>query len=114
MASSSHRIPPAASLQSTSLGVLCQTLCEAIAARKVVAFTYKGRRRTAQPHILGVDHEGEVILSAWQLSGGSGVAFRTYRLSALSDLAPTAERFARPRPEYNPRHAIFAKIACQL
>jgi len=106
----SYRHPSAADKTSD----LRRTLCDAIEHRAIVAFVYRGQVRTAEPHILGVDHAGEAILSAWQLSGGSGVAFRTYRLEAMSDVRATQATFAGPRAAYNPRHNIFAQVVCQL
>ena len=63
-----------------------QILCRAIRTLRVVRFTYEGAVRTAEPHIVGCDHQGRRLLSAWQLSGGSGEAFRSYGLDKLSQL----------------------------
>jgi hypothetical protein len=114
MQTSSHLGPSSASPKPARPIDPRQTLCAAIAERRIVAFIYKGRLRTAEPHILGADHQGEAILSAWQLSGGSGEAFRTYRLQAMSKVRLTGAQFAGPRPAYNPRHTIFAEIDCRL
>ena len=93
---------------------MTQTLCAAVRGRQVVEFTYQGRSRTAEPHIVGYDHEGEALLSAWQLTGGSGRGFRSFRLSELTGIRSTPATFAAPRPGYNPRDPKFARVACQL
>lgn len=56
-----------------------QFILQAIEKRRVVAFIYKGERRTAEPYILGYDAKGQFVLSAVQRSGGSGAGFRHRR-----------------------------------
>ena len=51
---------------------LINTIYEAIGDRRVLAFTYKGKDRTAEPYIVGYDEKSKLVLSAVQLSGGSG------------------------------------------
>lgn len=89
-------------------------ICEAIKARRVVTFLYAGKARTVEPHLLGYDKDGDLTLSAWQRSGGSGVGFRDFQVAKLSGLATTAESFERARPGYNPADRTMPRVVCRL
>ena len=94
--------------------MLQQTICDAIAGLQVISFTYNNRIRTAEPHLLGYDHDGDLTLSVWQLSGGSGKGFRDFHVAKLTGLATTGAKFAGPRPGYNPNDKTIARIVCRL
>jgi len=89
-------------------------LCDAIRRKHVVQFSYKGTTRTAEPHAVGYDGSGDLTLSAWQLSGGSGTGWRDFHVSKLSALSTTARTFARARPGYNPNDRTLVRILCRL
>lgn len=89
-------------------------ICTAIANRSVIEFQYKGQSRTVEPHLLGVDSDGDVTLSAWQLSGGSGQGFRDFHVSKLSGPSTTGATFSGPRPGYNPNDSTLVRIICRL
>ncbi len=95
-------------------GDVSKIICGAIRSRHLLSFTYKDSTRTVAPYILGLDEKGVVTLSAVQLSGGSGVGFRTYVVDAVSSLAVTDHRFFRTHPDYNPRDRLFTRILCQV
>jgi hypothetical protein len=82
----------------------------AINKRRILAFTYKGEERTAEPYILGYDDKGALVLSAVQLTGGSGAGFRTFHLDGLSGLHLAERKFHRNHPDYNPRDPYFARV----
>ncbi len=85
-----------------------------MANRRVISFTYDGRARTVEPHLLGYDDDGDLTLSAWQLSGGSGRGWRDFHVARLSGLSTTGSIFAGARPEYNPRDKTIVRIVCRL
>ena len=88
-------------------------ICAAIKARRVLRFRYKGSFRKVEPHALGYD--GDMLtLSAWQLSGGSGVEFRDFNVAKLTELATTGETFARARSGYNPNDRTLSRVLCRL
>jgi len=91
-----------------------QTICEAIRNRRIITFTYERRQREVEPHLLGYDHDGDLTLSCWQLSGGSGVDWRDFRVSNLTGLATTQRTFAGPRPGYNPNDNTIQRVVCRL
>lgn len=93
--------------------MLTDVICRAIRARKSIVLVYKGAKRTADPHILGFDDAGRMLLSAVQTSGGSGAGFRTYHVGSLSHVAETEHRFS-PSKDYNPSDPLFERIICQV
>ena len=90
------------------------TIYEAIGDRRVLTFVYKGQERIAEPYIVGYDEKHKLVLSAVQLSGGSGVGFRSFDVDALSEVAKTERRFNGTHPDYNPRDPYFAHILRQV
>jgi hypothetical protein len=90
------------------------TIFEAIGDRRVLAFTYNGTARTAEPYIVGYDAKSKLVLSAVQLSGGSGVGFRSFDVDALSEVAKTERRFSGTHRDYNPHDPYFAHILKQV
>jgi hypothetical protein len=87
---------------------------EAIGDRRVIAFSYKGKERTAEPYIVGYDDRNKLVLSAVQLTGGSGVGFRSFDVTEMSDVTKTGRRFSGTHPDYNPRDPYFAHILKQV
>jgi hypothetical protein len=90
------------------------TILEAIGDRRVLGFVYKGKERTAEPYIVGYDDKSKLVLSAVQLSGGSGVGFRSFDVNELSSVAKTDGRFHGTHPDYNPHDPYFAHILKQV
>ena len=91
-----------------------QTICDAIRERRVLTFRYDGATRRVEPHLLGYDSDGDLTLSCWQLSGGSGTGFRDFHVAKLSGLDITEERFEGPRRGYNPNDKTLTRIVCRL
>lgn len=89
-------------------------LVSAIRDRRILRFTYSGRPRTVEPHLLGYDSDGDLTLSAWQLSGGSGQGWRDFHVSKMSFLAIVEGGSEAPRPGYNPRDETVDRIVCRL
>lgn len=89
-------------------------ICRAIASQSIIEFDYKNSRRRAEPHLVGVDSDGDVTLSAWQLTGGSGQGFRDFHVYKLSGLSITGATFPGPRPGYNPNDSTLVRIICRL
>lgn len=44
-------------------------ICEAIREKRVLSFRYKLLERRVEPHTLGYDKGGALILCGWQTSG---------------------------------------------
>ena len=54
------------------------------------------------------------MLSAVQLSGGSGAGFRSFDVDELSSVTKTEHRFHGTHPDYNPHDPYFAHILKQV
>ncbi len=89
-------------------------ICAAIAQQKRISFLYKGTRREVEPHILGYDGDGDLTLSAWQISGGSGLGWRDFHVSKLSGLAVGILSFDVTRPGYNRNDKTLDRIVCRV
>lgn len=90
------------------------SICAAIRDRQVVQFSYKGAVRRVEPHTLGIDSKGHTTLCGWQLSGGSGQAFRDFHLDIAASLVVLDETFEGPRPGYSRDDKTLQQIICQL
>lgn len=89
-------------------------ICEAISKRYILVFYYNGSRRIVEPHLLGYDSDGDLTLSSWQLTGGSGEGWRDFHVDKLSGLATTGATFSGSRPGYNPNDSTLERIVCRL
>jgi hypothetical protein len=85
-----------------------------IESRRVVQFVSSGRLRTAEPYLLGYNHVGHLELSAFQLSGGSGVDWRGFLAHELSGVAATQATFDGQRAGYNPHDPSMQLIVCHV
>ena len=94
------------------------TICEAISAKRLIRFWYPGSRpsyRTVEPHLLGVDEAGDdVTLSAFQVEGGSGNAWRDFHVSKITQLTVLEQTFSAPRQGYNARDTTMSRIICRI
>lgn len=91
-----------------------QVICGAIQDQRVLSFLYDGSHRLVEPHLLGVDSDGDVTLSAWQISGGSGQGWRDFHVAKLTSLSITEQSFAGPRDGYNPNDETIDQVICRL
>jgi len=89
-------------------------ICEAIENKNIITFVYLGSQRVVEPHLLGINKSDHLILSAWQLSGGSEQGWRPFRLDRLSGLVITEDDFPGPRSEYNSDDSTMVSIRCRL
>jgi predicted DNA-binding transcriptional regulator YafY len=89
-------------------------MCKAISDHSVLSFVYKGSSRTVEPHALGYNQKNTLVLSAWQLSGGSGQGFRDFIMAEITAVSISPQTFPKPRPGYNPQDSTMKKILCRL
>jgi hypothetical protein len=94
--------------------MISDTICNAINDRLVISFQYKGVVRFVEPHAVGSDRNGKLMLSAWQLSGGSGAGWRDYDLLLITGITVTEDKFPSVRPGYNPNDSTLSRIVCRL
>jgi hypothetical protein len=95
-----------------------QAICNAIAARRLLAFSYEGLERIVEPHRCGHNTAGHDALLAWLVRGysesGAGPGWRTYLLTGMGDIRALEETFASVRPGYNPNDGSLQSVYCQL
>lgn len=89
-------------------------ICDYIKNKSVISFAYKGTTRVVEPHLLGYDSDGDLTLSAWQLSGGSSQGFRDFHVSNISYVTTTGKNFERARQGYNANDQTISRIVCRL
>lgn len=89
-------------------------LCKAIEERRLISFGYKGAVRLVEPHVFGMQPSGIDAMVGWQRSGGSGEAFRFFRLDEVTDLMVLDERFSDPRFGYSRGDRRFARVYAEL
>jgi predicted nucleotidyltransferase len=90
-------------------GSLEQRLHDAIDARVLVEFYYKGDLRISEPHVLGVK-DGRLHVLTYQVGGRSSSSplpgWRRFFVDELSQLQVTSQTFV-PKPFTSRRHSAF-------
>src|SRR2546428_7641726 len=83
-------------------------LSQAILLRQMVELDYEGNGlRKVEPHVLYGSTEGQLVLSAYQITGysahGQPIGWKMFAVKRLTRVRVIDETF-RPRDEYNPGH----------
>jgi hypothetical protein len=93
-------------------------LTDAILTRHLVRLNYDGYGRVVEPHAYGLTKDGQHILLAWQISGGSvhnePVGWKMLRLDETRGLQVLGETFPGPRPDYKRGNRAMWQIYSQL
>jgi hypothetical protein len=93
-------------------------ICDAIAAKRLLAFRYEGHERVVEPHLCGHNTAGHDALLAWFVRGysesGAGPGWRTYLLSLMRSIRQLEETFERAREGYNPTDGSMPLVYCQV
>ena len=93
-------------------------ICQAIAERRLLMFSYGGAVRVVEPHLCGRTTAGHPALSAWMRPGWSRAdpegGWRMFRLDALESVQALPDRFDGPREGFNPDDPHFTEIFCRL
>jgi predicted DNA-binding transcriptional regulator YafY len=94
-----------------------QAICSAIAAHRLLAFSYEGFERIVEPHRCGHNTAGRDALLAWLVRGysesGAETGWRTYLLTEMRDIRVLEETFASARPGY-PTDGSMLLAYCEL
>ena len=89
----------------------------ALRERRLLTFRYHEHPRRAEPHALGRLKDGDVVLLAWQVAGGSRSepppGWRTFQLTDITGLELLAETFT-PRPDYRPEKTKLRVILAEV
>lgn len=103
--------------------VLCRVsvlalLCEAIATRKVLAFTYEGHARVVAPYCHGFTRRGDEVLRAVQLRGASRsghfASGKLWTVSKMRLVRTLDEEFVADDPDYEPNDSAMARVHCRV
>lgn len=90
------------------------TIISAISELRLLEFRYKGSSRIVEPHLFGLSTKGSKCLSAFQLTGGSGISFRQFHIDEMSAVTALDEKFEGPRPDFNPADRSFLSVIASL
>lgn len=93
-------------------------IAEAISKRRLLAFSYHGRSRIAEPHTFGLDRWGRMLLSAYQIECENAAhaphGWRFFFVDQLVDVRLDGRAFVGSRPDYVRADGAFKSITAQL
>ena len=95
------------------------TICDAIAKKRLIQFTYKDRMRVVEPFMVAQNDAEHYALSAWFVRGASEShsppGWREYLLSDITDVIILDESFSGQRPGYKPSGGeVFHHVVCRI
>ena len=92
--------------------------CGALNEGKRLAITYDGLTRVVEVHAVGTTEDGNPIMRAWQVRGGSRSgspsSWRLFRLDRTWQYAVLDEKSEAPRVGYKRGDVAIARIRCQI
>lgn len=92
--------------------------CEALAAKNRLEIRYDGFIRVVEVHAVGTTSEGNPVMRAWQVRGGSKSGNTTgWKLLSLEktwSYCILDEESCTPRPKYKRGDKAIAHIRCQV
>jgi hypothetical protein len=93
-------------------------ITEAINRKVLLQFSYNGRVRTVEPYCYGLSTAGSDVLRAIEVGGSSrsGPAGfgKLWKVSEMSEVRVSEERFAPDDPNYNPDDKAMTKVYCRI
>jgi len=89
-------------------------LQRAIRNNEVVAFTYQNIPRIVEPYTLGLNADGQITLTAWQVSGGKQVGWHDFLIDKIRGASPTGLYFRDSRAGYNPAAPTMKHVLAQF
>jgi hypothetical protein len=95
-----------------------QIIYDAIKHMKILGFNYHGFSRVVEPHAYGVNKNGNHVLRAYQIKGGSVsgdvIDWKLFNVSEISQLTPTQHLFLSTRAGYERDDKGMIQIFSQL
>ncbi|HTB78636.1 MAG TPA: hypothetical protein VK762_35585 [Polyangiaceae bacterium] len=93
-------------------------LCEAIATKKLLAFTYDGHPRVVAPYLHGWTRAGDESLRAVQVRGSSRsgrfAGGKLWTVSKMRLVRTLEEGFVPDDPDYEPNDSAMVRIHCRV
>lgn len=97
---------------------MIESACQALKYGYRLELIYHGHSRVVEVHAVGYTAEGNAILRAWQVRGGSVHGERTgwklFRLDEAGALRVSTEKSRAPRTGYTPDDPAMEKILCRV
>ncbi len=91
-----------------------QVIEQAIENRHLLEFYYKDEIRVIEPYTLGINNKGNVVLSGYQVSGGSSsssdLGWRLFTIEQIERITTLEETFSIMRTGYNPNDSRMSYI----
>jgi hypothetical protein len=95
-----------------------ELLCQAIATKTLLAFTYDGRPRVVAPYCHGFTRGGDEVLRAVQLRGSSRsghfASGKLWSVSKMRLVRTLEEHFVADDPDYEPNDNAMARVHCRV
>lgn len=73
-------------------------LVEAIEAKRVISFTYKGKKRKAEVYVLGVSAVGNLVCRCYEIPTGG---FKLFLVDQMKNVKLEDRKWYIPRSGYN-------------
>ena len=93
-------------------------LCDAMATRKLLAFTYDGHARVVAPYCPGFTRAGHEVLRAVQVRGSSRSGLfgsgKLWTISKMRLVRTLNEDFVADDPSYEPNDSAMARVHCRV
>jgi hypothetical protein len=93
---------------------LALDICEAIAARCLIAFDYGGTRRLVQPYCHGFTRAGAETLRAIEANVSGRRFGKLWTVAKMQNLRLVADPFSPDDPDYNPDDTALPEIHCRV
>ena len=95
-----------------------QLICDAIAKRSVIEFSYGGGRRVVEPHAHGTSTAGNEVLRGYQTAGFSSSRtppfWSLFDVTKMTGLTITNRTFPQNRPDYTPDDSAMSEVHCHV
>jgi hypothetical protein len=93
-------------------------LCEAIATRRLLAFTYEGLARVVAPYCHGFTRAGDEVLRGIQVRGASRsghfISGKLWTVSKMRLVRTVDEGYQANDPSYEPNDSMMARVHCRV
>lgn len=92
-------------------------LIDAVKNRTILTLVYDDKPRIIEPHAVGINPKGDLILRCYQRDGESATNPRAWKLltaDKIVDLQDTGQQFAGPRDGYKPGDKAMVDIFAEL
>lgn len=93
-------------------------LCEAIATRRLLAFTYEGLARVVAPYCHGFTKAGDEVLRGIQVRGSSRsghfISGKLWTVSKMRLVRTLEEAYQANDPSYEPDDSAMARVHCRV